>query len=843
MVFADGISYRRKYRGLIGIRPKVPIPDKEALSLIYTPGVAQPCRAIAADHLLSYDYTIRSNTVAIVSDGSSVYGLGNAGPLAAVPMLEAKSVFLKTFAGIDGFPLAIDTQDVDEFVETIRYLSPTFGGVYIEDISPPRCFAIEEQCKRAVSLPLFHADQQGTAVVVLAALRNALSLVGKRLDQVRIVINGAGTAGIAVARMLRRMGAGDLKLCDRQGVLYYGRPRGLNWMKSEIARLTNPESRTGKLGDLLAGADVFIGLSAAGLVSPDMVGSMACDPIVFALALSEPEIGVEEALAAGARVVATGRSDYPNQVNCTQSVPGIFRGSLDVRATEINHQMFVAASEAIASLVPPSQLSVERIIPEALDLRVSAVVARAVARAAMDSGTALIAVDPDEVERRVMTYVYEGTNAWVEPACHRHRELTPDQESVELHRRYHGMLEVRAHVPIRDHHIYDLIYSAPDAAIPCALVRDHPEEVYNITCKNNLVAVVTDGTAVLGLGDIGPQAGMPVMEGKAVLFKTFGGVEAFPICLRTQEVDEIVATVKRIAPVFGGINLEDIAAPRCFEIEQKLSSQLSIPVFHDDQHGTAVVVLAALLNATRLTGKPLANLRCVVSGAGAAALAVSRLLLRSGVGSLLICDSQGALYEGRDGMNPYKQEIARITNQDRVSGTLEAVLRGADMFLGLSVPGVLTGEMVKTMASDPLVFALANPVPEIVPEEAHRAGARVVATGRSDLPNQVNNSLAFPGIFRGALDVRARCINEDMKVAAAEAIAGLISDEELAEDCIIPGAFDFRVPPAVAAAVARSAMKTGVARKQVDPDEIAENLRNYLYEGQLHRVAEQEMVG
>jgi len=348
--------------------------------------------------------------------------------------------------------------------------------------------------------------------------------------------------------------------------------------------------------------------------------------------------------------------------------------------------------------------------------------------------------------------------------------------------------------------------------------------------------VVTDGSAVLGLGNIGASAGMPVMEGKAVLFKSFGGVEAVPICLRTQEVDEIVAVVRRIAPVFGGINLEDIAAPRCFEVEQRLSRELSIPVFHDDQHGTAVVTLAGLLNAAKCLDQPFEEFEVVVSGAGAAALSVSRLLLKAGVKDIIICDSRGAIHKKRKGINRYKKELAEITNRKGRSGPLSEVIQGAGVFLGLSVPGVLSQEMVKTMKKDPVIFALANPTPEIMPEDARAAGARIIATGRSDFPNQVNNSLAFPGIFRGALEVRAKEINEEMKLAAAHAIASLVGEEDLRENRIIPGAFDFRVPPAVAAAVAKAAMETKVARKKVDPEAVAAQLRNYLYEGQLDKL-------
>ncbi len=836
MVFEDGLAYRRRYRGLIGIQPKVPIRDRATLSVVYTPGVARPCIEIERDHLKSFDYTIRGNTVAVISDGSSVYGLGNAGPYAAIPMLEAKCVFHKTFAGIDAFPIAINTPDVDEMVEIIRYLSPTFGGFHIEDVSSPKCFTLEERLKRAISLPIFHSDQQGAAVAVFAALLNALKVVDKKLEDLSIVIAGAGAGGVATAKFLKQVGVANVKVCDRDGALYYRRLEGLNWVKSELARLTNPEDQKGSLADLIKGADVFIGFSSGNILTPDMVKSMAKDPIVFALAIPTPEITYEAAKEAGARIVATGRSDFPNQLNSSLIYPGIFRGALDVRATDINHHMFYSAAKAMADLVSPQELSPEFIIPRALDFRVSAKLAKAVAQAAIDTNVAQVKVDPESIEAKVMDYVYEGTNAWVEsPQTREFSSL--EEESLDLHQRYHGVIEVKTKLPIRDHHLYNLIYSSPGASQPCELIRDNPDEAYELTAKNNLVAVVTDGSAVLGLGNLGPSGAMPVMEGKAVLFKTFGGVEAFPICLRTQEVDEIVDTIVKIAPVFGGINLEDISAPRCFEIEQKLNQAVDIPVFHDDQHGTAVVVLAGIVNAIKAVDKGMDEVRIVINGAGAAALSVSQLLMKAGAKDITICDSKGAIYQGRKGgMNPYKDQIAAITNLSKNKGNLEDVMKGADIFIGLSVPGTVNQDMVKSMAPDPVIFALANPVPEIMPNEAFAAGAKIVATGRSDFPNQVNNSLAFPGIFRGALDVRARNINDDMKLSAAFAIASLITPKEIEEGQIIPGAFDFRVPPAVASAVAKAAIETGECRHKVDPQQVHAELKNYIYEGELKKL-------
>jgi malate dehydrogenase (oxaloacetate-decarboxylating) len=354
--------------------------------------------------------------------------------------------------------------------------------------------------------------------------------------------------------------------------------------------------------------------------------------------------------------------------------------------------------------------------------------------------------------------------------------------------------------------------------------------VNNITARGNLVGVVSDGSAVLGLGNIGGRAALPVMEGKAILFNTFAGVEAFPICLNTQDADEIIEIVRRLEPTFGGINLEDISAPRCFYIEDQLKAQTDIPIFHDDQHGTAVVVLAALTNASRLTGKAIEDLSVVVNGAGASAVAVTKLLMAKGLRDVVLLDRSGAIYAGRKGMNPIKEQMAKITNAEKLKGDLATIVRGRDVFIGLSAPGVMTPEMVASMAPDPIVFALANPTPEIMPDLALEAGAAIVATGRSDFPNQVNNSLAFPGIFRGALDTRVRNISDKMKIAAAEAIAGLVSDKALRPDWIIPKGTDFTVAPAVAEAVARAAVETGEARVEVDPAAVAAKVRRYVYE-------------
>lgn len=384
------------------------------------------------------------------------------------------------------------------------------------------------------------------------------------------------------------------------------------------------------------------------------------------------------------------------------------------------------------------------------------------------------------------------------------------KESLRLHGEWKGKIEMVTRVPVKTKDDLSLAYT-PGVAQPCLEIQKDPSKSYELTRRWNMAAVITDGSAVLGLGDIGPEAGMPVMEGKCVLFKAFGDVDAFPICVKTKDVDEFVETVYNISGSFGGINLEDIAAPRCFEIERKLKEKCDIPIFHDDQHGTAVITLAGLTNALKVVGKKKEDVKVVTSGAGAAAIAITKLLLSAGFRDITMCDRKGAIYKGREGLNWIKTEMAEVTNLSRKAGTLADMLVGADVFIGVSAPNTVTTEMVKTMNKDAIIFACANPTPEIFPDAAKAGGARVISTGRSDYPNQINNVLAFPGIFRGAFDVRASDINEAMKVAAAEALAGLVGDE-LSEDYIIPAAFDPRVGPAVAKAVAEAARKSGVAR-------------------------------
>ena len=386
------------------------------------------------------------------------------------------------------------------------------------------------------------------------------------------------------------------------------------------------------------------------------------------------------------------------------------------------------------------------------------------------------------------------------------------KESLKLHKEWKGKIEVVTTVPVETKDDLSLAYT-PGVAQPCLEIQKDVDKSYELTRRWNMCLVVTDGSAVLGLGDIGPEAGMPVMEGKCVLFKAFGDVDAFPLCVKSHDVDEIVNTIYLISGSFGGVNLEDISAPRCFEIEKKLKEKCDIPIFHDDQHGTAVITLAGLNNAIKLVGKKKEEVKIVMNGAGAAAISIARLLLKAGYANITLCDRKGAIYEGRqEGMNPVKEEMSKITNKEKKEGSLADMLKGADVFVGVSAPGAVTKEMVETMAKDAVLFACANPVPEIYPDDAKAGGAKIVATGRSDFPNQINNVLAFPGIFRGTFDVRASDINDEMKIAAADALANLITDEELSPEYIIPKAFDKRVGPAVAKAVADAARRTGVAR-------------------------------
>jgi len=828
----DTLRFLSRHGGLIGVGSKVPLRDKSALSLLYTPGVGQVCLEIVDNPAASFELTCRGNTVAIVTDGSAVMGLGNIGPEAALPVMETKSAIFKTFAGVDAFPIVLGIQDVEKIVQAVLSLTPTFGGIFLEDIAAPRCFTIMDQLRVAANIAVFNDDAQSAAVEVLAGLINASKVVGKNLGDVRVVINGAGTAGVGVADLLLYAGVKDIVLCDRAGAIHKYRSGRMNWAKARMSRITNLDNRKGSLAHMLKGADVFIGLSEGGQVTPEMVRSMAPDPVVFALALPIPEIMPQAAKEGGSAVVATGRSDFPNQIDTALVFPGFVRGLLDVQARDINNEMLVAAARAIAGLLTDAELGPENIVPKILDFRVPPAIAEAVAGTAIETGEARVEVEPLQETAKLREYLYEGHFPISSRPDHKEGGTSLAEEAVDLHKRFLGVLEVRSKLHTIDHYLFNAFCLPPGSAEPSRQILEDITRVYDYTAKGNLVAVVSDGSAVLGFGNIGARAALPVMEGKSILFNTFAGVEAFPVCLSTQAPNEIVEIVQAFAPSFGGLNLEDISAPRCFEIEQRLRQTLDIPVFHDDQHGTAAVVLAGLINALKISGKALSDISIVINGAGAAGIAVAKMLLSAGVGNITICDSSGAIYKGRkDNMNWAKEEMAEATNPDKRKGTLETVIKGIDVFIGVSAANVVSPKMVQSMAKAPAIFAMANPVPEIMPDLAIEAGASIVATGRSDLPNQINNCLAFPGIFRGALDVRASDINEPMKIAAAYAMSALVSDRELKEDYIIPSAMDLRVSMKVAAAVAGAAIDSGVARVEAKPEEIEERTRRFVYEG------------
>lgn len=535
--------------------------------------------------------------------------------------------------------------------------------------------------------------------------------------------------------------------------------------------------------------------------------------------------------------LAIERAGLLGKVNPDIVLPALFRGALDVQATMINDEMYGVLGTAFKDAEESGLL--KNCQDECLNLKIAARIAYHVSKTAMETGVAKVTIAPESIEDKYLAFLMEGSKSWFEEPLPGYKSSEHDiaENSLEFHRRTRGVIETGLKVSLVNLKDYSNFMSNQNTdEITKAIELDY-KKAYELTPKGNLVAVITDGTAVLGYGDIGPEAGLPVMEGKAALFKTLAGVDAVPICLDTKDTDKIIDIISHITPVFGGINLEDIKAPKCFEIENKLIEKLNIPVFHDDQHGTAVVVLAGFINALKLVGKNIEDIKVVVNGAGAGALAVTDLLLGNGVKNLILCDTTGAIYEGRkEGMNSYKEAFALKTNPNKEKGELKDVLRGADFFIGLSVGNIVTFEMVKSMANKPVVFALANPIPEIMPELAYSAGAYVVATGRSDLKNQVNNSLAFPGIFRGTLDVRATRINREMKIAASNAIASLITESELNKDYIIPHALDLRVPPKVAEAVAKAAIDTGVAQINIKPEDIFERTKNYLYEGFLRNL-------
>jgi malate dehydrogenase (oxaloacetate-decarboxylating) len=838
------LRHYRRGRGLLAIRGKIPIRDEYMMSLVYGPGVGAAVQEIQQNPAASFTTTMRGNAVGIVTDGSSVLSYGDAGPAAALPVMEGKAVLFKALAGLDAFPLCLDERDPRKIASIIRRLTPTFGAFAIEDIASPRSFELQEVLEGMsdadLPVPWFFNDMQGASAIILAALRNALRIVNKELGSLKAVITGAGGAGISAARFLRRAGIQDLTLCDRHGIIRAGR-EGMNRFKEAAAREFNPKGIEGSVREALRGADLFVGLSAARTVTPDMIKAMAPRAIVFALATPEPEIDPDEAREAGAVVVLTGGANYRHGLNVALAFPGILRGVMDARAPRVYDEMLIAAADAIAALVPEKEIAPDRIVPRVLDLRVGPAVARAVANAAVALGVAANDVHPDEIGEQTRHLVYEGDTAFVEhPSRPLERGLPRSlgDEALDLHRRYRGALAIAAKLPLKDEMTLGII-STPGVAVPVKEILADPMNVWEYTTKGNLVAVVTDGTAVPTLGPVGALAALPMIEGKCVLLKTFAGIEAMPLSLDAREPVEVVTLVRALAPALGGVLLEGIATPACFEIERLLRQSTDIPIFHDAQHGTAVVVLAALMNAARLTGREPERMRVVINGAGAGGAAVARLLLAAGLEDIVLCDAKGALFDGRANLSPEKASLAARTNPERLQGSLAQVVRGRDVFIGLSRGGLLTTEAVRSMAERPIIFALAYPIPEIAPAAAVAAGAAVVATSRHERPNPISNLLAFPGILRGALDVAARDIDDGMLLAAADALASLIPDYELTASSILPRPLEFQGVPEVAMAVARAALKSGLARRRVDPHQVLERTRDYLYGGTLLAIPEQ----
>ncbi|MDD3013558.1 MAG: hypothetical protein PHC34_07640 [Candidatus Gastranaerophilales bacterium] len=690
------IDYRKKYQGFFEVTTKVPIRDSYSLSLIYTPGVGRSCIEIKDNSDKSLELTNRANSIAIITDGSNFPDFERMNPLCAIPAVEAKAICYKEFAGIDAYPIVVNTHDIDEIAEIISNLTPNFAGFDFDDFLPERSATLENWFNDDLNIPILYDYRKPNIVLAI----------------------------------------------QRAGLL--------------------------------------------GIIKPEIIA------------------------------------------------PAIMRGAMDVQAYMISDEMYGVLGAALEDAAKSGLISESSC--NDLNLRAAARVAYHIAKTAIETGAAKLKVAPEYVEDKYLDFLFEGKNSWFEKPISDYlsQKHTLEENSLELHRRSHGVTEVNSKVKIRTYEDFE-IFIAPEKVDSIAKeIELNYQKAFELTPKGNLIAIISDGSAVLGFGNIGAEAALPVMEGKSALFKTLAGIDAVPICLKTQDPTKLIDIISHITPIFGGINLEDISSPNCFEVERKLIDTLNIPVFHDDQHGTAVVVLAGFLNALKLTCKRIENIKIVVNGAGAGALSVSELLLQSGVKNLILCDTKGAIYEGRsEGMNPYKQAISLKTNPNKEKGKIADVIRGADFFIGLSAANIVKPEMIKSMANKPVVFALANPVPEIMPDVAYEAGAFIVATGRSDFKNQINNSLAFPGIFRGALDVRAKRINNEMKLSAANTIADLINEKQLQPDCIIPHALDLLVPPSVAKAVAETAIKTNVAQVQINPDLIFERTRNYFYEGFL----------
>jgi len=682
------LGLRKLYGGMLGTESKVPVRDRIVLSMVYTPGVAEPCKLIKDNPDEAYVYTSKGESVALVSNGSDIIDLGKIGAPAALPLLEGEAAILSELGGLCAYPICLNTEKVKEFRFVLENIAASFGAIAV--FGAGKEFYEEVVDRLELDVPIVRYE-------------DILDEVFKR-------------RGGITARQ---------KFCDSYMVM-----------------------------------------------------------------------------------------------------PGFLNALITADASEVSHVVTYAATREIDDAMK----SIGGFSTAAVDFSLAERVARACAGAFNASGTGRKKVDVNALAARIHRFVYEGVNANVEFPSTPYDDAHLMQAALELYRRHRGSNRTRARLRVVDRDSIDVVggYGAICAAQEIAA---DPAKAYEYTAKRNTIAVISDGSAVLGLGDIGGLAGLPVMEGKCVLFKTLAGVNGHPLVLGTQDADEIGKIVKLISPTYGGVNLEDVKAPKCFDLERKLKEMVDIPIFHDDQHGTAAVVLAGLINALKLTGRKAAGTTVAMNGAGAAGITVARMLLRYGFKDIVLCDKNGAIYEGRtENMNPEKEEIAKVTNGDGIRGGLAEAMKGRDVFVGVSAAGCVTREMVAGMSPKPIVFALANPVPEIMPEEAKAAGAAIVATGRSDFPNQVNNALIFPGILRGALGVGAKDINEEMKLAAAEALAACVPETELSECHILPGALDLRVAPSVAAAAARAAVGGGAAPAGVDPAEIYDFTAAFTYE-------------
>ena len=767
------------------------------LSLLYTPGVAEPCRRIHADVSTAYIYTTKGNSAALLSDATAD-AVQELGALGILPLLESSAVLARELAAVDVYPYSVEACDGTSLLETASTISPTVAAIALDHVAYSGLFELRDQIHDSTGLPVVCLGGEVLATLLQIGLFNSARALGIAPDQLGVHLEGVDAATASLLATAEEMPF-RLSLSSEEQT-YPGAP-GEHPQECQV--LIRSSRSVHPAGDSFR--FVFD-------LSPDASSNQQSG--VFSL-WQDDDISFHPALV----------------------FPGILRGIADCRLKDFPRHFYGKIARTIAERQPTPSLQEGELFPSPLDLNLAPAVARTITELALAEGLAAN-LDPAAIQERDLERLYQRNAAGIDALISRQGETSPDhlaQESLELHERFGGAIEIQSKVQVRDDYMLRLL-SPPCILIPAREIVNNPARVYEYTSKSNLVAVITDGSSVLGLGNIGPEAGLPVMEGKSLLLKTLAGVESFPICLGSQDTEVIIRVVRSLLPILGAVNLEDISAPRCFEIERRLREVAEVPIFHDDQHGTAIVVLAGVLNSCRLVGLPLEEASVAINGAGASALSVTRLLQHAGVRNIVLCDRQGALYRGREGLNSSKIAIAEITNPAGLKGSLEEVLPGQQIFIGLSAPGVVSQEMIRSMAPHPIVFALANPTPEIMPGLALEAGAAVVATGRSDFRNQINNSLAFPGVFRGVLDIRGRTINEEMKSAAAHAIADLIPQSELRADYIIPHALDARVPPMVAAAVARAALQTNQARVLVGPRVVRDNTKEFLYGGRLDPV-------